>query len=74
MQLGSEAELLIQQGRLLQAAEMLEFAIPRGYFGSEYLYGLLGDVYHRRGNIKKALKTYKKSGTIDSLKKVKQLE
>ncbi|MEE8400665.1 MAG: hypothetical protein V3R86_00720 [Candidatus Hydrothermarchaeaceae archaeon] len=73
-ELASEAELLIQQGRLLKAAEMLEFAIPRGYFGSECLYGLLGDVYHKRGDIKKALEMYKKSGTIDSLKKAKQLE
>jgi len=58
----------------LQAIETLDFAISRGYFGNEYLYGLLGDAYYERGDRKKALELYVKSGSIDSLKKAKKLE
>ncbi len=74
MRLASDAEQLIQQGRFLQAVEPLEFAISRGYFGNEYLYGLLGDAYYGRGNREKAMEIYAKSGSIDSLKKAKTLE
>ncbi len=73
MRLATDSELLIQTGRFVQATEMLEFAISRGYFGNEYLYGLLGDVYHKRGDVKKAKEMYIKSGSIDSLKKAKKL-
>ncbi len=74
MRLANDAEQLIQGGRFLQAIETLEFAISRGYFGNEYLYGLLGDAYYERGDRKKALEIYVKSGSIDSLKKAKKLE
>jgi tetratricopeptide (TPR) repeat protein len=74
MRLATDSELLLQTGRFVQAAEMLEFAISRGYFGNEYLYGLLGDVYQKRGDVKKALEMYVKSGSIDSLSKAGKLE
>jgi predicted negative regulator of RcsB-dependent stress response len=53
---------------------MLNYVISAGSYGNEYPLGLLGDIYLQRGDKKKALEMYKKSGTIDSLKKAKKLE
>jgi tetratricopeptide (TPR) repeat protein len=73
-QLTLEAEELLQQGRTVQALQLLEMALDLGYFGNEYTYGVLGDVYLKRGEREKALEMYKKSGSYDSLKKAKKLE
>jgi|Deesub1362A_J573_1020465.scaffolds.fasta_scaffold00023_78 tetratricopeptide (TPR) repeat protein len=74
MRLAIQAEELIKQGRLNRALEMLNFALSLGTYGNEYPLGLLGDLYLKRGDKKKALEMYKKSGTIDSLKKARKLE
>jgi tetratricopeptide (TPR) repeat protein len=73
-QLTMEAEELLQQGRAVQALQMLEMALGLGYFGNEYTYGVLGDVYLKKGNREKALEMYRKSGSYDSLKKAGKLE
>jgi tetratricopeptide (TPR) repeat protein len=73
MRLCMQAEGLIQEGRLNQAIEMLNFVISSGYFGNEYPYGLLGDAYFKKGDKKTALEMYTKSGSIDSLKKAKKI-
>ncbi|NOZ76770.1 MAG: tetratricopeptide repeat protein [Euryarchaeota archaeon] len=73
-QLTMEAEELLRQGRTVQALQLLEMALGLGYFGNEYTYGVLGDVYLKKGDRKKALEMYQKSGSYDSLKKAKNLE
>jgi predicted negative regulator of RcsB-dependent stress response len=74
MRLAVQAENLIKQGRLNRALDMLNYVVSAGSYGNEYPLGLLGDIYLQRGDKKKALEMYKKSGTIDSLKKAKKLE
>ena len=71
MRLSTQAEELLKQGRVNQAFELLNHAVLLGYFGNEYPYGLLGDAYMKRSNRVKALEMYRKSGSIDSMKKIK---
>ncbi len=71
MRLSMQAEELIGQRRTNQAIGLLNQAISLGYFGNEYPYGLLGDAYMIRGDRTKASEMYQKSGSIDSLKKIK---
>lgn len=72
MRLATQAEEFLKQGRLNQALEMLNHAMSLGHFGNEYPYGLLGDIYIKRGEKAKAYEMYNKSGSIDSLKKIKR--
>lgn len=69
----TQAEELIRRGSVRQAIDMLDYIIPKCHFGNEYAYGLLGDAYLKKGDRKKALEMYEKSGSIDSLKKAKRL-
>ncbi len=71
MPLCVRAEEYIKSGRVNQAIEMLNHAVSRGYYGNEYAYGLFGDAYLKKGETKRAIEFYKKSGSIDSLKKIK---
>ncbi len=71
MRITNEAEELLSQGRIVKAIDILNWAITLGYFGNEYPYGTLGDAYLKQNNREKALKMYKKSGSIDSLKKIR---
>jgi tetratricopeptide (TPR) repeat protein len=73
MRLSMQAEELLGKGRVNQAVGILNNAVSLGYFGNEYPYGLLGDAYMKRGNRAKALEMYRKSGSTDSLKKIKTL-
>ncbi len=74
MPLCQRAEEFIRAGRLNQAVEILNHALSTGYFGNEYAYGLLGDVHLKRGEKAKALELYRKSGSLESLKKARKLE
>lgn len=69
-----EAEEYVGTGRVGKAMEVLNYALTRGHFGNEAIYGLLGDIWLRRDNKEKAIEMYKKSGSIDSLKVVKKIE
>lgn len=71
MPLCQRAEEFIKAGRLNQAFEILNHALSMSYSGNECAYGLLGDVYLKRGDVAKAVETYRKSGSIDSIKKIK---
>ncbi|MFH1773631.1 MAG: hypothetical protein ABH874_01570 [Methanobacteriota archaeon] len=71
MPLCRRAEEFIKVGRLNQAVELLNHALSMGYFGNEYAYGLLGDAYLKRGDAAKAVEMYRKSDSIDSIKKIK---
>ncbi len=71
MRFAIHAEELLGQGRTNQAKELLDRAISLGYYGNEYPYGLMGDIYLKRGDRATALEMYQKSGSIDSLKKIK---
>lgn len=73
MRLSMQAEELIAKGRVNKAIDLLNSAVSLGYFGNEYSYGLLGDAYMKRNDRVKALEMYKKSGSTDSLKKIKTL-
>ncbi len=73
MPLCIRAEEFIKAGKVNQAIEMLNHALSSGYYGNEYAYGLLGDAYLKKGDTKLAIEFYKKSGSIDSLKKIKRL-
>ncbi len=73
MRLSMQAEELIGEGRANQAIGILNHAVSLGYFGNEYPYGLLGDAYMKRGDRPKALEMYRKSGSTDSLKKIKTM-
>jgi Flp pilus assembly protein TadD len=73
MRLSIQAEELLGKGRVNQAVEILNNAVSLGYFGNEYPYGLLGDAYMKRGDRAKAHEMYRKSGSTDSLKKIKTL-
>jgi tetratricopeptide (TPR) repeat protein len=71
MRFATQAEDLLGEGRTNQAQDLLNRAISLGYFGNEYAYGLWGDVCMKRGDRTAALKMYQKSGSFDSLKKIK---
>jgi tetratricopeptide (TPR) repeat protein len=71
MRYATQAEDLLGQGRTNQALDLLDRAISLGYFGNEYAYGLIGDAYLKRGDRVMALEMYQKSGSTDSLKKIK---
>lgn len=71
MRLLTQAEEALEAGRVIKAIELSNYAISLGYYGNEYAYGLLGDAYMKRGDKGKALEMYKKSGSIDSLKKIR---
>lgn len=73
MPLCQRAEEFIRAGRLNQAVEILNHVLSAGYFGNEYAYCLLGDLYLKRGDAAKALEMYKKSGSIEAVKKAKKL-
>ncbi|MBI5253308.1 MAG: hypothetical protein HY930_02775 [Euryarchaeota archaeon] len=73
MPLCQRAEEFIKAGRLNQAVEILNHALSTGYFGNEYAYGLLGDVHLKKGETAKAVEMYRKSGSIDSAKKIKRV-
>ncbi len=68
-----EAEESLASGRIVKAVEILNYALTRGYYGNEAVYGLLGDVSLRKGDKEKAILMYKKSGSIDSLKNLKRI-
>lgn len=68
-----EAEEELRRGRVKRAIELLEYALSKAYYGSEYPYGLFGDVYQKMGDTEKALEMYRKSGSQDSLKKARQI-
>lgn len=68
-----EAEENLNKGRVTQAIDLLEYALPKAYYGSEYPLGLMGDAYLKKGDIKRALEFYDKSGSHDSLKKARQI-
>jgi tetratricopeptide (TPR) repeat protein len=68
-----QAEEALRQGRARHAQELLEYAMKASYHGREYLYGLLGDAYMRLGNAEKAAEMYSKSGSHDSLRKLRRL-
>ncbi len=68
-----EAEENLGKGRVKQAIELLEYALSMAYYGSEYPLGLMGDAYMKKGEVKKALEFYDKSGAYDSLKKARQI-
>lgn len=74
MPLCQRAEDFVRAGRLNQAIEILNHALSTGYFGNEYAYGLLGDVHLKRREKAKALDMYRKSGSLESLKKARKLE
>lgn len=69
-----EAETELKRGRAKHALEILEYVLNMSYYGREYLYGLMGDAYQKLGDIEKAIEMYKKSGSHDSLKKLRQLK
>jgi tetratricopeptide (TPR) repeat protein len=71
MRFATQAEELLGEGRTNKALDLLNRAISLGYFGNEYAYGLLGDAYMKRNDRTKALEMYRKSGSFDSLKKIK---
>lgn len=62
------------EARRKKLESILNQAISSGYYGNEYAYGLLGDAYLKKGETKKAIEFYKKSGSIDFQKKIKRLE
>jgi len=68
-----EAEEFLASGRIVKAFEILNYALTRGYYGNEAVYGLLGDVSLRKGDKEKAIEFYKKSGSIDSQKILKRI-
>ncbi|MFQ5975736.1 MAG: hypothetical protein ACE5J5_05440 [Candidatus Hydrothermarchaeales archaeon] len=69
-----EAEEYVRVGRIGKALEVLNYALSRGHYGNEAVYGLLGDVYLKKGDKEKAIEMYKKSGSIDSLKILRRIE
>jgi tetratricopeptide (TPR) repeat protein len=69
----TQAEEAMRQGNLRRAEEMLDYALSLGIYGNEVVYNLLGDVYVKKGNREKAKEYYKKSGSIESLKKLRSL-
>lgn len=68
-----EAEDAIKKGSVDRGIEILEYALSRAYYGNEYPLGLMGDAYLKKGDTKKALEYYDKSGSFDSLKKARQI-
>lgn len=69
----AQAEEAMGQGNLRRAEEMLEYALSLGVYGNEVIYNLLGDLYIKKGRRDKAMEYYRKSGSIDSLKKLRTL-
>jgi Flp pilus assembly protein TadD len=69
----TQAEQALRQGNLRRAEELLDYALSLGVYGNEVVYNLLGDVYARRGMAVKAKEFYRKSGSIESLKKLRTL-
>ncbi|NOZ60033.1 MAG: hypothetical protein GXO66_10760 [Euryarchaeota archaeon] len=69
----TQAEQALRQGNLRRAEELLDYALSLGVYGNEVVYNLLGDVYARRGMTEKAKEFYRKSGSIESLKKLRTL-
>lgn len=69
-----EAEEELRRGRAKHALELLEYAVGMSYYGREYPYGLMGDAYSKLGNKQKAAEMYVKSGSHDSLRKLRQLK
>lgn len=69
----TQAEQALRQGNLRRAEELLDYALSLGVYGNEVVYNLLGDVYARRGMAEKAKEFYRKSGSIESLKKLRTL-
>ncbi len=69
----AQAEQALREGNLRRAEELLEYALGLGIYGNEVVYNLLGDVYSRRGMLEKARECYRRSGSIESLKKLKNL-
>ena len=74
MPLSQRAEECMREGRLRQALELLNHSLLKGNFGNEYLLGLLGDVYAKMGDLARAEEFYLRSGSIDSLKKARNLK
>ncbi len=68
-----EAEDCLAMGRMGKALEVLNYALSRGHFGNEAIYGLLGDIYLRKDDKEKAVEMYTKSGSIDSMKNLKRI-
>ncbi len=68
-----QAEEALRQRRAKHALELLEHALKMSYYGREYLYGLMGDAYMRLGDGRRAADMYSKSGSHDSLRKLKQV-
>lgn len=68
-----EAEEAIKKGSVDRGIEILEHALSKAHYGGEYPYGLMGDAYFKKGDIKRALEFYDKSGSFDSLKKARQI-
>jgi|TARA_B100000315_G_C14544827_1_gene572703 tetratricopeptide (TPR) repeat protein len=64
-----EAEKNLENGRSEEAIKLLDYALSKAHYGNEYLFGLLGDAYMKKDDIKKAFEYYEKSGSHDSLKK-----
>jgi len=69
----AQAEQAMAQGNLRRAQELLEYALSLGVYGNEAVYNLLGDLYMRRGERERAAEFYRKSGSTDSLKKLRTM-
>jgi Flp pilus assembly protein TadD len=69
-----QAETALAEGNLRKTEELLQWALSLGRYGNELPYGLLGDLYLRRGDEGKAKEYYRKSGSLDALKKLRNLE
>lgn len=74
MPICQRAEECLREGRVRQALELLNHILPKGHFGNEYPLGLLGDVYARMGDLERAKEFYLRSGSIDSLKKAREIK
>ncbi|NOZ82974.1 MAG: tetratricopeptide repeat protein [Euryarchaeota archaeon] len=69
----AQAEQAMAQGNFRRAQELLEYALSLGIYGNEAVYNLLGDLYAKKGEKQKAAEYYRKSGSTDSLKKLRSL-
>ncbi len=73
MEYCAQAEQAMAQGNLRRAEELLEYALSLGVYGNEAVYNLLGDLWMKRGDREKASSYYRKSGSIESLKKLRSI-